>query len=83
MLIRFCAATNSVDAARVGGKLAFDVLRFGLWDVVFADIDSPEMAGQAHCCLTLTLLLSSFDPDLQLLLHAGRREGLRHLVNQS
>jgi hypothetical protein len=47
MLIRFCAATNSVDAARVGGKLAFDVLRFGRWDVVFADIDSPEMAGQA------------------------------------
>jgi hypothetical protein len=47
MLIRFCVATDSADAARAGGKVAFDFLRFGFCGVVFADTAFPEMAGQA------------------------------------
>jgi hypothetical protein len=47
MLIRFCVATDSVDAAEAGGELAFDFLRFGLCSVVFVDIAFPEMVGQA------------------------------------
>ena len=46
ILIRFCVATDSVDAAYAGGELVFDFLRFGLCGV-FADIAFPKMAGQA------------------------------------
>jgi hypothetical protein len=47
MLIRFCVATDSVDAAQAGGAFAFDFLCFGFCGVVFADIAFPEMVGQA------------------------------------
>ena len=46
ILIRFCVATASVDAAYAGGELVFDFLRFGLCGV-FADMAFPKMAGQA------------------------------------
>ena len=47
ILIRFCLATASVDAAYACDWLALDFLRLGLCVVVFADIASPKMAGQA------------------------------------
>ena len=47
ILIRFCVATASVDAAYADGKLVFDFLRFGLCGGVFADIAFPKMVGQA------------------------------------
>lgn len=47
MLIRFCVATDNVDAAEADDKFAFDFLRFGRCGVVFASITFPEMAGQA------------------------------------
>ncbi|GLR90825.1 hypothetical protein GCM10007857_75410 [Bradyrhizobium iriomotense] len=42
MLIRFCVATDSVDAAEAHGEIAFDFLRFGLCGVVFVDIAFPR-----------------------------------------
>jgi hypothetical protein len=48
MLIRFCATIDNADAAAGGGfavLLAF--LRSGFWDVVFAAIAFPGVAGQA------------------------------------
>ena len=47
ILIRFCLATASVDAAQADRELVFDFLRFGLCGGVFADIAFPKMAGQA------------------------------------
>ena len=41
ILIRFCLATASVDAAQADRELVFDFLRFGLCDGVFADIAFP------------------------------------------
>ncbi len=41
ILIRFCVATASVDAAYADRKLVFDFLRFGLCGGVFADIAFP------------------------------------------
>lgn len=46
MLIKFCAATDNVGAAKAGGEFPFDFLRFELCGVVFADIAFPEMVGQ-------------------------------------
>lgn len=45
MLIRFCVATDSIDAEEDGNECAFDFLRSGLWGVVFVSIAFP--AGQA------------------------------------
>jgi hypothetical protein len=48
MLVRFCTAIDIVDAALTGGGLVLDVLRFGFFGVVFADIAFPGDGGSGR-----------------------------------
>lgn len=80
ILIRFCVATDSIDAAEDGNEFAFDFLRFGLCGFVFVDIAFPRWRAMRP---DPDASLSGFVPDLQPPLHARGRESLRGLVNQS
>jgi hypothetical protein len=76
-------AIDTVDAPWAGGGFVFDLLRFAVFGVVFADIAFPGDGGSGRFGLTLTLSLSRFFPDLQPPSHALARESLMGLVNQS
>jgi hypothetical protein len=41
-LITFCLATDTIDAAKAGGGLVFDFLRFAFCGAVFARIAFPK-----------------------------------------
>jgi nucleoside permease NupC len=48
ILIRFCVATDAIDAAWAGAGLVFDFLRFAVFGLVFAPIAFPGDGGSGR-----------------------------------